>query len=141
MAAEGGIVPDVPAGGDLVVVADRGMAGMEAGEEGTTGGLADWTPRVGLRETHSLRRRSIQVRGMDLVLPIASQFAVSEIVRKDQDDVGKGIERGQCFKGKILAVHSQRSGLVGRASMASRRGRNPGGKGSMRVIIGPAIAP
>jgi molybdate-binding protein len=46
------------------------------------------------RELHALGRETINVRGPELLLAIATHVAVAEVVRQDENDVGFGSPGG-----------------------------------------------
>ena len=66
-----------------------GPPGITASEEAIPGRRADRRRAVGIGETHSLRRQSIQIwRGDFRVRVVTPQVAVTQIVGQDNNDVG-----------------------------------------------------
>jgi len=61
---------------------------MLAGHQVTAGRGANCRAGVILPKAHSLRRQSVDVRRLYLLLPIAAQFLVSQIVSHNENDVG-----------------------------------------------------
>jgi hypothetical protein len=49
---------------------------------------ADRVPRVILREAHPVLREFVQVGRLNLLLAVAAEHGVTQIVGKDEDDVG-----------------------------------------------------
>ena len=80
---------------DLGIAADGGVAGVLAGHEHAARRRADGGAGVELREAQALRRQPVDVRCGDLLLPVAPEVAVAEIVGEDEDDVGPRIRGGQ----------------------------------------------
>ncbi len=44
-----------------------------------------------LRELHPLSGQAVDMKGFDLCLPVAAQFAVSQVIGQDIDDVGEAL--------------------------------------------------
>ena len=65
-----------------------GVAGVLSGHEHGAGRGADGTSGIKLRETQAFRSHAVEVGGADFWLPITTQFAVSEIVGENEQDVG-----------------------------------------------------
>src|SRR5262245_16952871 len=72
---------------DKRVAADGAVAGVLAGHEGAAAGSADGAAGVKLRELHPRGGQLVDVRRLDLVLAIAAEVAIAQIVGKDEDDV------------------------------------------------------
>ena len=66
------------------------MAGVFAGEKHTAGRRADGVAGVELGEADAVGGELIEVGSFDLLLAITSQFAITEIVGHEIDDVGLG---------------------------------------------------
>ena len=76
-----------PSGLTLAVVADGGVAGVLAGHQAAARRGADGAAGVELRELHPLGRHAVDVRRLDLLLAVAAEFAVAEVVGDDEHDV------------------------------------------------------
>src|SRR6185437_9855610 len=72
----------------LAIIADVGVPRMLAGHQHAARRRADIVTRVVGREAHSLTGQAIKVRRLDLLLPIATEIAVAEIVGNEEDDIG-----------------------------------------------------
>ena len=72
----------------LHIVAHGRMAEMLAGHERATARRTDAATCIEIRELHPLRRDAVEVRRLDLRLPVAAEVAPSEVVGQDEDDVG-----------------------------------------------------
>ena len=69
--------------------ADRRMAGVQSCYQRTAGRGAAVRARVSLSKFHALRGKTVDVRGLDLLLSVTTKFTVTEIVSEDKDDVGR----------------------------------------------------
>src|SRR5262245_54494976 len=65
--------------GHQSVAADADMPGVAAGHEHGTARSADGTARVALGEAHPFGGQAVEVRSLDALLPVATQFPVTEI--------------------------------------------------------------
>ena len=72
----------------LAIAADGGVAGVLAGHEAAARRRADGAAGVGLGEAHALGGQAVQVRREDVLLAVAAEVAVAEVVGQDEDDVG-----------------------------------------------------
>ena len=70
------------------IVAHGGVAGMFAGHEDTARGRADGVAGVGTGEFHARGGERVDAGRLDLLLSVAAELAVAEIIREDEDDVG-----------------------------------------------------
>ena len=70
------------------IVAHGGVAGMFAGHEDTARGSADGVARIGAGEFHPRSGERVDAWRLDFFLSVAAEFAIPEIVREDEDDVG-----------------------------------------------------
>ena len=74
---------------DGLVAADRGVAGVRAGEQARPGRGAHGHAGVALREAQAAAGQRVDVGGFDELLPIAAEVAPAQVVRQDEDDVGR----------------------------------------------------
>src|SRR5690606_1344205 len=77
----------LPFGRRSLVAPDVGMPGVLPREQrgprwGTHGGA-----RVKLGEAHAFGRKTVQMGGADVLLPIYTKVAVTKVIRKDEHDV------------------------------------------------------
>ena len=77
------------AGGMLLVPADVRVARVLAGHERAARRRAHGTSGLELREPRSLSRHEVQPRRPDLRLAVGADVPVAEVVRHDEDDVGR----------------------------------------------------
>ena len=70
-----------------LIVADVTVPRVLSGHQGTARGGAHVVSRAVRNEPHSLPGQAIDIRGADLLLAIAADVAVSEIIRDDEHDV------------------------------------------------------
>lgn len=83
-------------GRGLAIAADFGMAEVFAGEEGAACGGADGSAGEVLGEACSFAGEAVEVRGLDLLLAEAAEFAVAEVICDDENDVeGFGLDGGE----------------------------------------------
>ena len=73
----------------LLVSADKRVPRVEAGHQYTSRTGTHWTTAVVLRKFHPLTRELIDSRGAYFRLAVAPQFVVTEVVRQNQNDVGR----------------------------------------------------
>jgi hypothetical protein len=92
--------------GEFAIISNIGVTGMFAGEENASGGRADWTAGVELREAHALGCKPIDVRRFDLRLTVAAEVGVAQVIGKQEDDIG----RRYGGPGKIREQEHQQSG-------------------------------
>ena len=97
------------------VAADRGMAGVVAGHQATARRGADGAAGVALREAHALRGQAVEVRRLDLLLAVAAEVAIAQVVGQDENDVG-------------------RSGRIGRDG-PMRKEQGEGGRGERKEMF------
>ncbi len=71
----------------LGILADKRMAGVFPGEESASGRRADCMARVKLREADAVCCKLIEIGRLDLLLAVAAEFAVAEIVGEEEDDI------------------------------------------------------
>ena len=69
------------------VRANRGVSHVHPGHQDAPRGSANGAARIGVREDHALGRHAIDVRSEDLVLAVAAELAVAEVVGHDEHDV------------------------------------------------------
>ena len=69
------------------VVADVGVPGMLARHQHTSRRCTDGIATVVLREPHPFGGQSVDMRRLDLLLPVAAQFGIAQVVGQDVDDV------------------------------------------------------
>ena len=74
-------------GRKLLVAADGGVAGVQAGDEGRAGRGADRCAGVVAGENHSVCGESVDVGRPELLLAVAAQVSVAEVVGDDEDYV------------------------------------------------------
>jgi len=79
---------------DRAVVADVGVAGVQARHQHAPRRRADGRAAVALREADSLGGHAVQGRRADFLLSVAPQLAVSQIVGQDEHDVGGAVAAG-----------------------------------------------
>ena len=65
------------------------VSGVLAGHQDTAGGGTNRKARIGVREPHALGRHTVEMGGLDEVLPVRSKVSVPKIVSHDPDDVGR----------------------------------------------------
>jgi hypothetical protein len=63
------------------------MSGMHSRHQDTSRRSANGIAGVKIGETHAFGGHLVQSRRLDQPLPIASQVAVPQVIRKDKDDV------------------------------------------------------
>ena len=89
------------------VLANRVLAGQQA----VAGGRANGGWGMGIGEAHSLLRQTVDVRGLYFGGAVATEIAVAQVVRVDEDDVGlfgcrrttqDEAEEGQVFVHSLL---------------------------------------
>ncbi len=76
------------AGAAQHVVSHRGVAQMFAGHQRAAAGRTDRATAVKVREPHALGGHAVDIRRLDLLLPVAAKFAITKVVRQDENDVG-----------------------------------------------------
>src|SRR5262249_42477141 len=69
------------------ICANRSMTGMQSGHQNAARWCADRTARIEIGVADTLSGEAIDVRCLNLLLSVASEFAVAEIVEHDEDDV------------------------------------------------------
>ena len=79
---------ELPLGLHLDVVAHEGVPRVQPRQEHAARRRAHRRARVELREAQAFTREPIQIRRDDLLLPVAAELPVPEVVGHDQDDVG-----------------------------------------------------
>ena len=79
----------------ITIAADFGVSQMLAGEENTAGGGADGSAGVMVAEANAFLGQLVNVGGLDFGLTVGSEFAVSEVIGEDEDDIGFGLS-GNC---------------------------------------------
>ncbi len=70
------------------VVPDAVVAVVHPRHEAAARGGTDGRARVGLGEPQALGGQPIEVRRLDLLLPVGAEITVAEVVGQDEDDVG-----------------------------------------------------
>ncbi len=70
------------------IAADGAVARVEAGVEDRATGSADTSPGVSLIEERALIGEAIESGGLDQLLAIDAHVALSDVIRKDKDEVG-----------------------------------------------------
>ena len=78
----------LPLGLQLAVVPDGRVPRVLPGQEDAARGRADGVPRVVLREAHALGGEAVERGRADLLLSVAAELGVAEVVGEDEDDVG-----------------------------------------------------
>ena len=71
------------------VIASWRMAPVGAGHEATSRRCANTTAGICLSKAKALFGELVDVGGLDLLLPVAAQVSVAEIIGHDEDDVGE----------------------------------------------------
>lgn len=69
--------------------------GSAAGQNGGTGGRANSTRRVSLREANPFGRELIEVRCLDARVAVTSEIPPPQVIGEEDDDVGFGFSKGQ----------------------------------------------
>jgi hypothetical protein len=64
------------------------MAGMQARHKNTARWRANGAAGVALRKAHSLGRELIDIRSFDSLLAITAEFAVTQVIRENKNNVG-----------------------------------------------------
>ena len=70
-----------------LIAANARVARVLAGHEGRTRRRADSGTGIALRETNAVRRQLVDVRCLNFLLPVATDIAVAQIVRENENDV------------------------------------------------------
>ena len=70
------------------VAANVRVSRVLPGHEGGAGGSGDGTAGVGLGEAHALCGETVEMRGGDVLLPVAGKVTVAHVVAHDVKDVG-----------------------------------------------------
>ncbi len=116
-------VDALPRGGSWRQVARRHATGRTLevfGQEARARRRARGVPRVMLREPHPGVRQSVEMRRRELLLPIAAEVAIAQIVAEDEDDVraaarfGGGRPRGHCHHQKSQTGYFHARASTGR---------------------------
>ncbi len=81
------LLPEVIQPSRRQVAANVGMPGMLAGHQATPRGGADCVTAVVLRKAHPFRGQAVDVRRPDLLLAVAAQLRVAEVIGENVDDV------------------------------------------------------
>jgi hypothetical protein len=74
----------------VAIGADLGVAKVLAGEQDAAGRSTDRRSGVMPGEAHPFLGKLVEVRGPDLLLPVGSEFTVTQVVGQDEDNVGRG---------------------------------------------------
>ena len=74
----------------LQVAADLGVAEVFAGHQDAARGGADRRPGVVAGEAQPLAGEAVDVGGADLLLSVAAELAIAEVVGEDEDEVRPG---------------------------------------------------
>ena len=85
--AKGELAAVAVPGSDLEVVADVGVTAVTTGHERAARRGADWRTGVMLGEAHTFRRHLVEMRRLDLLLTVAAELRVAEVIGHDIDDV------------------------------------------------------
>lgn len=92
-----GFIGDGPLAGELAtilgisVASDFGVSQMLSGHQDAAGRGTDGGPGVVVGEADSLLGQLINVGRFDFLLSVGTQFAISEVIGEDEDDVGLGL--------------------------------------------------
>ena len=71
-----------------VVTRDGGMSGVLAGKKNQSGWPANGVPGIVVSEAQALFGHTVEARGLDYFLPVATQISIAQIVAHDVDQVG-----------------------------------------------------
>ena len=64
------------------------MADVKAGHEHAARRGADGRAGIGIGESHAVGGQAIEIRRFDLLLAVAAEVAVAEVIGQDEDDIG-----------------------------------------------------
>ena len=60
---------------------------MQSRHQDTPGGSTDGRPGIKVRKSHALASHLVKTRSFDDLLPITTQFTVSQVVRQDENEI------------------------------------------------------
>src|ERR1043166_5044869 len=72
---------------DFLISADIGMAGVFSGHQSAARRRAHGVPGVCLGETHSFRRKAVNIWRLYQFLAKAAEIAVAQVVRQNENDI------------------------------------------------------
>jgi hypothetical protein len=72
---------------DLLVAADGRVARVQAGQQAGSARGADRGTGIVTGETHPFPRHAVQIRSADILLAVAAEIAVAQVVGEDVNDV------------------------------------------------------